>query len=103
MSETGTAASGISVARTSCRKMNTTIATRPMAMSSVMMISRSPSRTDCVVSSETSSDMSAGKRCFSSSIIFAHAVRGLHRVRAGQLIDARGRPRDCRCSARSSV
>ena len=68
ISETGTAASGISVARHPCRKTKTTTTTRAIASRRVMTISRMPSLTARVVSSETSYAMSLGNRCFSSSI-----------------------------------
>ena len=51
-SETGTASSGISVARQPCRNRKTTIRTRTMAMTSVRTISFIPALTASVVSSE---------------------------------------------------
>ena len=51
-SETGTASSGISVARQPCRKMKTTMMTRASASKSVLTISLMPSLTASVVSSE---------------------------------------------------
>ncbi len=53
MSETGTATAGISVARHPCRKTNTTMITRTIAINSVSTISRIPSVTERVVSSAT--------------------------------------------------
>ena len=50
-SETGTASSGIKVARNPWRKMNTTMTTRARASKSVLTISRTPALTACVVSS----------------------------------------------------
>ena len=52
-SETGTVSAGISVARTFCRNRNTTKITNSSASTSVVMISRTPSLTERVVSSET--------------------------------------------------
>ena len=49
-SETGTASSGISVARQPCRNRYTTRITRPIAISSVSTISLIPSFTAQVVS-----------------------------------------------------
>ena len=51
--ETGTANSGISVARHPCKKMYTTIITRTMAINSVLTISLIPSDTARVVSRVT--------------------------------------------------
>ena len=53
ISDTGTANSGMRVARQPCRKMNTTIMTSPMASNSVCSISFMPSVTASVVSSAT--------------------------------------------------
>ena len=53
ISETGTASSGIRVARQPCRKMNTTMMTRISASQRVLTISLMPSRTAWVVSSGT--------------------------------------------------
>jgi hypothetical protein len=53
ISETGTASSGISVARQPWRKMKTTMMTRTIASTSVWRISLMPSLTASVVSSET--------------------------------------------------
>ena len=50
--DTGTASSGIRVARKPWRKMNTTMITRASASKSVITISLTPSRTAWVVSSE---------------------------------------------------
>ena len=50
-SDTGTASSGIRVARKPCRKMNTTMTTRSSASKSVLTISWMPSLTASVVSS----------------------------------------------------
>ena len=52
-SDTGTASSGISVARQPCRKTKTTMMTRTSASNSVLTISLMPSLTASVVSSET--------------------------------------------------
>jgi hypothetical protein len=52
-SDTGTASSGISVARQPCRKMKTTRITSTRASSSVCWISLMPSETANVVSRET--------------------------------------------------
>ena len=52
ISDTGTASSGIRVARQPCRKMKTTMMTRTSASKSVFTISRMPSVTARVVSSE---------------------------------------------------
>ena len=52
-SDTGTASSGISVARKPCRKTKTTMMTRISASKSVLTISSMPSVTASVVSSET--------------------------------------------------
>ena len=52
-SDTGTASSGISVARQPCRKTKTTMMTRMRASTSVFTISPMPSVTASVVSSET--------------------------------------------------
>ena len=51
--ETGTASRGIKVARQPCRKMKTTRMTSTNASPRVCTISLIPSRTDSVVSSET--------------------------------------------------
>ena len=53
-SETGTASSGISVARQLWRKMKTTMITSTIASSSVFTISCMPSTMGSVVSSATS-------------------------------------------------
>ncbi len=52
-SETGTASSGIKVARKPCRKMKTTMMTSTSASKSVLTISSMPAVTARVVSSET--------------------------------------------------
>ena len=50
-SDTGTASSGINVARQPCRKTNTTMITSTSASNSVFWISLMPSVTESVVSS----------------------------------------------------
>jgi len=69
-SDTGTAMSGMSVARQFCRKRKTTRITSPMASAMVMAISRMPSVIGSVVSRPTSYSMSLGKRSCSSAITF---------------------------------
>ncbi len=53
INDTGTASSGISVARQPCRKMKTTMMTSMMASTSVCSISFMPAVTASVVSSAT--------------------------------------------------
>jgi hypothetical protein len=67
-SDTGTARSGISVARQPWRKMNTTMMTRMSASKSVLTISRMPSLTASVVSREVTYSTSDGKRVLASSM-----------------------------------
>ena len=67
-SDTGTASSGISVARNPCRNTNTTRITSPSASNSVLTISSIPAVTASVVSSDTTYSRSSGKRAFISSI-----------------------------------
>ena len=68
--ETGTASSGISVARHPCRKRKTTRITSAIAMTRVRMISLIPWTTDRVVSSAMAKSISWGKRVFKSAINF---------------------------------
>ena len=70
MSDTGTASSGMSAALQPCRKMNTTMITNVSAMPRVHLISRMPSDTARVVSSETAYAKSAGNRPLYSSMSF---------------------------------
>ena len=67
-SDTGTASSGISVARKPCRKTKTTMTTRMIASTSVLTISLMPSVTASVVSSAVTYSRSWGNRAFASSI-----------------------------------
>ena len=67
-SDTGTASSGIRVARQPCRKTKTTMMTRTSASNSVLTISWMPSLTASVVSSEVTYSTSDGKRCLASSM-----------------------------------
>jgi len=69
ISETGTAITGIKVARQFCRNRNTTMITRTIASSSVVSVSFMPSLTGRVVSNTTTESRSAGKRCFNSAIV----------------------------------
>jgi hypothetical protein len=66
ISDTGTAANGISVARQSCRKMYTTMNTSSIASSSVFTTSRIDTSTNMVVSNGIAYVKPAGKRCESS-------------------------------------
>ncbi|MNZ88752.1 hypothetical protein D3C78_1076500 [compost metagenome] len=68
ISATGTARVGIRVARTFCRKMNTTTVTMRVASNSVWTISSMPAETGLVVSSEITYSTSCGKRSFIRSI-----------------------------------
>jgi hypothetical protein len=72
-SDTGTASSGIKVARKPWRKTNTTMATRRRASNSVFTISRMPALTASVVSSDTTYSRSFGNRAFASSMSFVAA------------------------------
>ena len=69
-SDTGTASSGIRVARQPWRKMNTTRMTSKIASKSVFTISLMPSVTDLVVSRATTYWRSFGNRSLSCAIIF---------------------------------
>ena len=69
-SETGTAMSGMSVARQFWRKRKTTRITRKVASAMVVRISLMPSVIGSVVSRLTAYSMSLGKRACSSAIIF---------------------------------
>ena len=86
-SETGTASSGIKVARQPCRKMKTTMMTRMSASKSVLTISLIPSVTASVVSSE----ISVVEVLRESFLQILHqllgAVHRVDRVGARQLVD----------------
>ncbi|MNY63690.1 hypothetical protein D3C86_2006880 [compost metagenome] len=56
------------MARTFCRKMNTTTVTMRVASNSVWTISSMPAETGLVVSSEITYSMSCGKRSFIRSM-----------------------------------
>ena len=92
-SETGTASSGMSVARQPCRKMNTTMMTSTSASNSVLTISFMPSVTAQRCVERDRVVHVGGKRCFISSINFLTPSAACDRVSAGQLIerDDRGR------------
>ncbi len=68
ISETGTAREGIKVARTFCRKINTTRITSVIAWNRVITISLMPSVIARVVSRDTMYSMSSGKSADISSI-----------------------------------
>ncbi len=68
ISDTGTAANGISVARQFCRNRNTTRNTSAIASSSVITTSRIETLTKRVVSYTTECSSPGGKACFSRAI-----------------------------------
>jgi len=72
-SETGTASSGIRVARKPWRKMKTTMITSAIASKSVLTISWMPALTARVVSSAVTYSRSCGNRALASSISFVAA------------------------------
>ncbi len=87
ISETGTASSGISVARQPCRKMKTTIMTRTSASQRVLTISLMPSRTAWVVSSGMLVIEVGGEALLDLLHEPLDPVGGLDRVGAGQLVE----------------